>query len=51
MNTSFFPREQNYFAKNQLIGYSSEKKHCPPPNISDIYLSRISYFKQAYQKN
>ena len=32
----FFPQEQNSFAKNQLMRYSSEKKHCSPPKMISI---------------
>ena len=35
-NTSFFPQEQNYFVKNYLMVYSSEKKPCSPPKIISI---------------
>ena len=36
-NTSFFPQEQNSFAKNQLMKYSSGKKHCSLPTM--IFIS------------
>ena len=35
-NTSFFPQEQNYFVKNYLMVYSSEKKPCSPPKMISI---------------
>ena len=46
----FFPHEQNSFAKNQLMVYSSEKRHGPSPRMKSI-LAESHFFKQAYQKN
>ena len=37
----FFPQEQNSFAKNQLMRYSSEKKHCSP--LKNIHISFFVY--------
>ena len=49
-NTSFFPQEQNYFVKNYLMVYSSEKKHCSPPKIVSFWVSSWEFLSFTQER-